>query len=63
VVAAAAFKMVAVTAEVRTTAMAAMALVMITLIALAVAPFITRIFLANAIACIDAIAIAFISLQ
>jgi hypothetical protein len=63
VVAAAAFKTAAMTAEARTMAMVAMALVTIALVALAITHFFTRNVVANAIACVVAIAIAFVSMQ
>ncbi len=62
-VAAAAIKMAAVTAEARMTATAAMALVTIPLVALAIAHFLTRNILANTIACVVTVAIAFVSVQ
>jgi hypothetical protein len=63
VVAAAAMKTAAVTAEARTTAMVATALVTIVLVALAIAHFVTRNVVANAIAHVVAVAIAFVSMQ
>jgi hypothetical protein len=63
VVAAAAMKTAAVTAEARTTATAAMALVTITLVALTIAHFVTCNIVANAIARVVAVAIGFVSVQ
>jgi hypothetical protein len=54
-------KTAAATAEARTTAMAAKALVTITLAALAKAHFVSRNVVANAIACVVAVAIACVS--
>ncbi len=62
-VSAAAMKMAAATAEVRTMVTAAMALMTITFVALAITHFITHDVVANAIALVVAIAIAFISMQ
>ncbi len=62
-VAAAAMKTAAVTAEARTTATAAMALVTITLVALTIAHFVTCNIVANAIARVVAVAIGFVSVQ
>ncbi len=56
-------KMAAITAEARIMAMAAMALVMIALVALTIAHFITCNVVANAIARVVAISIAFVSMQ
>jgi hypothetical protein len=53
----------AATAEVRTTGMAAMALVMIALVALTITHFVTCNFVANAIACFVPVAIASISMR
>jgi hypothetical protein len=63
VVAAAAFKMAAMTAEARTMATAAMALVTIALVALAIAHYFTCDVVANAIARVVAITIAFVSVR
>ncbi len=63
VVAAAVMKMAALTAEVRMTATAATALVTITLVALAIAHFVNRDIVANAISGVVAVAIAFFSMQ
>ncbi len=63
VVAAAAMKMAAATVKARTIATAAAALVMIALVTLAIAHFITCHFIANAIAHVVAITIAFVSVQ
>jgi hypothetical protein len=62
-VAAAAFEMAAATAEARTTAMAATALVTIAFVALAIAHFLTRNVIANAITRVVAIAITFVSVR
>jgi hypothetical protein len=60
---AAVMKTTAVTAEARTTAMAAKALVMIALAALTIAHFVSRNTVANAIACVVDIAIAFVRVR
>jgi hypothetical protein len=54
-------KTAAATVEARTTAMVATALVTIALVALAIAHFVRCNVVANAIACVVAIAIAFVS--
>jgi hypothetical protein len=63
VVAAAAMKISAATAEARTMATAATTLVTIALVALAIDHFVTRKVVANAIARVVAVAIAFVSMQ
>jgi hypothetical protein len=62
-VVAAAMKMAVASAEATKAAMEAMALVMITLVTLAIAHFFTRNVVANAIARVVAVAIAFFSMQ
>ncbi len=63
VVSAAAMKKAAVTAEARTMATAMAALVLITLVALAIAHFVTRNVVAHAITRVLAVVIAFVSMQ
>jgi hypothetical protein len=63
VVAAAAFKMAAATAEARTPTMVAMALVAIAFVALPTAHFVTHNIVANAIARVVAITITFVRVQ
>ncbi len=58
-----AIKMAAAIAEARTMATAAKALVTIALATLAIAHFISRNVVANAIACVVAVPIAFVSVQ
>jgi hypothetical protein len=62
VAAAAAFKTAAATAEARMTGTAATALVTIALVPLAIAHFVTRNVIANAIARVVTIAISFVSM-
>jgi hypothetical protein len=56
-------KMAATTVEARTMARAATALVTISLVALTIAHFVTCNVVANAIACVVSIAVAFVSMQ
>ncbi len=62
-VVAAAMKTAAATVQARMTAMAAMALVTITLVTLVIAHFVTHNVINNAISCFAAVTIAFVCVQ